>query len=146
MQIVGLLAVIAIVLILAAFDVFWPFTVALVLGSIAVWWWGHSADVIAMLRPEFVALYVLVGFAWVFFKWTRLVEKAWRDDRRSGPPKWAQHSYDFAAYFFYWPIDMVIYVLSDLVRDAWEFISTMVGRSFDRYATWRFREGRGVGR
>jgi hypothetical protein len=129
--------------VLAVFDVFWPFTVALLLVGGLVWWFEHFDTVIAWLRPEFIAAYVVIGFVWVFFKWTRVVEEAWRSAKAYGskepkPPKWSEHSYDFAAYFFYWPLDLIAYLLSDFIQEAWRHISAMVARSFDRYAEWRF--------
>lgn len=125
----------------AVFDVFWPLTVALVIGLAVGWWLGHADVLWSLLRWEFAVAYVAIGFAWVFFKWTRLVEARFREqDQR--PPKWADHWDDFAAYFFYWPFDVAAYVMSDLVRELWKFTARMVSRSFDRYAEWRFRSAR----
>jgi hypothetical protein len=126
---------------LAVFDVFWPFTVVIVCAAAAGWWLGRSGEALALFRPDLFAFYIVAGIGWVFFKWTRLVETAWKHRSRSDarPPKWEDHTYDFAAYFFYWPIDLIAYVLSDFLREAWNFIASIVGRSFDRYAEWRFR-------
>lgn len=127
---------------LAIFDVFWPFTVVLALGMALGWWFGRLGA-LHVLQAWMILPYVAVGFAWTFFKWTRFVEDAYRTDRKAGPPKWSHHSYDFAAYFFYWPIDVVAYVLSDLLEDVWRWVSAMVARTFDRYAQWRFSRAAG---
>ncbi len=129
--------VVLVLIVVAAFDVFWPFTVALVLVALGAWWREGVTVFWLLWRPEIIGAYVALGFVWVFFKWTRLVERCLRGGDRK-PPKWADHSYDFAAYFFYWPIDAAAYLLSDFVQEAWRFLARMVGRSFDRYAEWRF--------
>ena len=129
--------VLLIMIILAALDVFWPFTAAIVLIAIGIWWKEGIHIFKILWQPEFIGIYISIGFIWVFFKWTREVERCLRQgDRR--PPRWAEHNYDYAAYFFYWPIDMVAYFLSDFIREAWRFLSSIVERSFDRYAEWRF--------
>lgn len=128
---------------LAIADVFWPLTIILA-ASLGAAWWMANLDLIwkyIHLSP----MYFVAGFVWVFFKWTRLVDReldqAKRFHKKSPTiPKWSSHSYVFSAYFFYWPIDMLAYILSDLLSDAWEWISNMVSRSFDRYAEWRFKE------
>jgi hypothetical protein len=139
-----------VLLVFALFDTFWPLTVGLILGLAAGWWFGHSGLLLPLLQPQFAVLYFLIGLGWVFFKWTRLVEKKLKEHyiayghntaRVPTPPKWEVHSWNFSAYFFYWPLDMVAYVLSDLLRDAWRVISRTVSRSFDRYAEWRFNKG-----
>lgn len=141
MVIAGVIVGVVAALLLAAFDVFWPFTVAAVIAAGFVWWFGHVGLVLAWLRPPYIAAYVVIGFLWMFFRWTRLVEKELRHERdtrpahRYGPPKWSTHADEMIAYFFWWPIDAWAWVLSDLLRDAWEY----VGRSFDRYAEWRFK-------
>jgi hypothetical protein len=142
----------AIVIVAVAFalaDLFWPITVSVAFGVALAWWFGRLVYLHAWLRPWMFPAYVFVGFAWVFFKWTRIVEASLREDKRiryehcrTGPPKWSQHSYDFAAYFFYWPLDVVAYMLSDFLVSLWRGISAMVSGSFDRYAEWRFKEAR----
>jgi hypothetical protein len=79
---------------------------------------------------------------WVFFRWTQLVDRELARSHYNHrlPPKWSAHSYDFAPYFFYWPIDVAAYLLSDFLRQAWEFLARMVAASFDQYAEWRFKK------
>lgn len=125
----------------ALFDVFWPLSIALVAGIALGWWFGKLDDnaLLPHLRFWMIAPYAGIGFVWTFFKWTRFVDAAYRENRRAGPPQWRLHSYAFSAYFFWWPIDVVAYILSDLLEDVWQRISAMVAQSFDRYARWRFK-------
>ena len=147
---VGIVIGIAVIL-LAVFDVFWPFTVSVAIAAIVVWWWAMWPNIAPYIQPVTVAAYFGIACLWVFFKWTRLVERKWREHKQASgnaekhrpePPKWSEHSYDFAAYFFYWPIDMAAYILSDMVQEAWRFVSGMVAGSFNRYAQWRFSRER----
>ena len=140
-----------IAVILAVCDVFWPFTVTLVCGWIAAWYLGHLQDIRPLLRPDLIVGYIVLGLAWVFFKWTRLVEDEIKRARNlktinPQPPRWSHHADAFIAYFFYWPLDLIAYVLDDLLSDAWKWISRMVTQSFDRYAEWRFKSLTSKGR
>jgi hypothetical protein len=134
-------SVLLILVVLAIFDTFWPFTIMVVAGIATLWWTANLMVLSTIAKPILIGGYILIGLAWIFFKWTRLVEKAHasalaykvRFHNEPTPPKWSDHSYDFSAYFFYWPLDVISYVLSDLVLDAWKFVSNMVGRTFDRY-------------
>lgn len=142
---------VAIATVFAIVEVFWPLSVAAVVLLALLWWNGGATALLALWRPEIVAAYVAIGLCWLFFRWTRLVDEHLRgrlrgDKQYKEPPKWAEYSYDFSAYFFYWPFDAAGYVLSDLLHDAWKLIVKMVARSFDRYAEWRYKkatEGRG---
>jgi hypothetical protein len=136
-EITGMIALAIVLVLMAAFDIFWPVTVALVLVGAGVWWREGLVVFWLLWRPEIIAGYIAIGFAWVFFKWTRLIEQELRQGA-TRPPKWSSRSYDFAAYFFYWPLDAVAYLLSDFLQNVWRFIARIVGRSFDRYAEWRF--------
>jgi hypothetical protein len=136
-----------VLLIVAAFDVYWPLTVALVASIAATWWFGIAVIPWLWNNPLYIAGYLIAALIWIFFKWTRLVEKEFRyhkslgDSQRANnhhAPKWSDHSYDYLAYFFFWPFDLVAYILSDVLRDLWNLVSRMVSRSFDRYAEWRF--------
>lgn len=145
LTIIGIIALVALVVIFAAFDVFWPFTVALALLAVGAWW-REGLDIFWLLwRPEIIGAYIVIGLVWVFFKWARLVETTLNRQREYRhdilePPQWADHSYSFAAYFFYWPADVIAYILSDLVREVWNFVASVIGGSFDRYAKWRFQQ------
>jgi hypothetical protein len=139
----GILGFAVFVVGLAVLDVFWPFTVGVVAYGIAVWWLSLWPTLAPYLQPPAVAAYFAAGCLWVFFKWSRLVERKWREAKHNklasqAPPTWAEHQYGFAAYFFYWPIDVVAYVLSDVLTEAWRLVSSMVSQSFNRYAQWRF--------
>ena len=150
---------IVIVLILSLFiigfaiaDIFWPFTVMLVAAGIAGWWLGKLSTLAFLWHPALIPTYIFIGVLWVFFKWTRLVEEKFRDELRRidtysfhkndtpQAPKWRDHSYDFAAYFFYWPLDMIAYFLSNFLIDCWRFISNSVAKWFDNYAERKFRQ------
>lgn len=130
---VGLLFLVA----LAAFEVFWPTSLVLACIAGVAWWRVGLSSFVALWRPELIAAYLIIGVLWVFFKWTRLVEDAVRE-RDARVPRWSEHSYDFAAYFFYWPLDAIAYMLSDFLQEAWRVMARIVTRSFDRYAEWRF--------
>lgn len=133
-------------------EVFWPLTLLLVVGVAATWFFTSFsfASLAFLLHPLYIGLYIVLGIFWVFFRWTKLVEKKLKQrkkDKARHPdapsrwedvPKWSDHQWGFLAYFFYWPIDMVAYVLSDLLRDIWNIVSRLVGQVFDRYAEWRF--------
>jgi hypothetical protein len=133
---------------LAVIDVFWPFSVlaAAVIGL--AWWKLGFAALWAAASPAYMAGYFGIGFIWVFFRWTRLVEKELKDQRQRKaelhPPVWSGHSDDFIAYFFYWPVDAVAYFLSEFLQEVWDFISTFVGKSFNRYAQWRFKASQSI--
>jgi hypothetical protein len=127
----------AVLVVLASFDVFWPLGLLLASAVAAGWWMGHSDWLLALWRPWYLAAYVPIGFAWVFFKWTRLIEKALRD-KASRVPRWSDHWDEFVSHFFYWPVSVVAYVFCDFLQEVWRWLSRMVTRSFDRYAEWRF--------
>lgn len=124
-------------IVLAAFDVFWPASLVLACIAGVVWWRTGLSSFVALWRPELLAAYLIIGVLWVFFKWTRLVEDAVRS-HRDRMPRWSDNSYDFAPYFFFWPLDAIAYVFSDFLREAWRVLARIVTRSFDRYAEWRF--------
>jgi hypothetical protein len=138
----GPLVLIAAAIAFAVFDTFWPITVGVAAGIVLGWWFGRLDDARPVLHLWMAVPYVLIGIAWTFFKWTRLVDDAFENRPSHGPPQWRQHSYDFAAYFFYWPLDVAAYVLTDLLRDVWSAVAAMIAQSFDRYARWRFERGR----
>jgi hypothetical protein len=140
-MLIAIAVVVCALVISAAFEVFWPLTVVLAATVSGLWWVGQGDTLSTLLQPWYLAAYFPIGFAWVFFKWTRLVEASVRS-RSKEPPEWSRHWEDFIAHFFYWPVSMLAYLLSDVLREAWRLVSRMVAQSFDRYAQWRFRSVR----
>jgi hypothetical protein len=51
------------------------------------------------------------------------------------PVLWKNHKADYAAYWAYWPVDMLIYVLGDLLRDIWNWIAKLVEAKFNAYSS-----------
>lgn len=106
-------------------------------GLPSLWW---------LLNPIYIAPYLLIGLAWMFFRWTLYVENTLTENARyqhakEGPPEWnSHHSEGFSAYFFWWPIDVVAYLLTDVLGDLWNLVSKLVAKPFNRYAEWRFKE------
>lgn len=41
-------------------------------------------------------------------------------------PTWRDNKKDYGSYFFYWPLDVLIYSLSELLRDIWKFIANKI--------------------
>lgn len=50
------------------------------------------------------------------------------------PPLWSSHKKDYAAYFTYWPFDLVAYVLGDLIKDIWNWVANRLQRYLDAFA------------
>lgn len=138
-------AVLLLLIFLAALDVYWPITVVLVVGIAAGFFFlGWPVLQWVTANPWMIVAYLAIGIPWIFFRWTRYIEerfkaaKAHKDTGRHHIPTWSEHKWEYAPYYFYWPVDMAAYLLSDVLRDVWDAVSAMVTRSFDRYAEWRF--------
>lgn len=147
---IGLL--LAVVVAMACLDVFWPQAIIAIaaVGFVAtIHGVGPVTAMVMRWAPTILPAYALVGAGWMFFRWTRFVRRAYREahakrranERIEDPPKWSQHSYGFAAYFFFWPTDILAYLLSDFLAEAWRFVSRLVSGAFDRYAQWVYRQG-----
>lgn len=52
-------------------------------------------------------------------------------------PAWSDHKSTYAAYFFYWPLDLLTYFLQDVLRDVWKAISNFIQHGFDTYSRKR---------
>lgn len=52
----------------------------------------------------------------------------------SGPPLLGNHKKEFATYFFYWPLDVLIYFFAEFLKDLWNFIVDRIQNSFNYYA------------
>lgn len=50
------------------------------------------------------------------------------------PPLWTDHKKDYAAYFTYWPLDLVAYILGDLIKDIWIAVANRLQRYLDAFA------------
>ncbi len=50
------------------------------------------------------------------------------------PPLWTDHKRDYAAYFTYWPLDLVAYVLGDLIKDIWIWVANRLQKYLDAFA------------
>ncbi len=55
-------------------------------------------------------------------------------------PRFRNHKRDYFSYFFYWPLDMVIYVLGELIRDIWKAVVRLVQDAFDNYSAKRTKQ------
>ncbi len=55
-------------------------------------------------------------------------------------PSWRENKKDYGAYFFYWPLDMVVYLFSDLLKDIWKFIANAIQGFMDWSAAKFFRK------
>lgn len=141
---IGLAVALVVLLILAAMDVYWPIGAAIVLvAAVGVTFYSFPLWMWVAANWWLIFVYFLIGLPWLFFRWTRFVEKEFRKARnnknyRDNIPQWAYHKWSFAPYYTYWPIDFVVYFLNNFLRDVWDFVSRMVSETFDRYARWRF--------
>jgi hypothetical protein len=130
-------------------DVFWPLSIVMVIGLIsAVSVLGWSV-LWVLWHPIYIGLYVVVAFCWLFFRWTQYVDAKYRkavEYKKAHPnyciaiPNWSNEWDDFIHCWFFWPMDMMAYVLKDLLADLWKFIGRMVSESFNKYAKWRFKD------
>lgn len=50
------------------------------------------------------------------------------------PPLWKNHKSDFAAIWCYWPLDTIYYVIGDLLRDIFRWVSSYLQGVFDKIA------------
>jgi hypothetical protein len=96
----------------------------------AAWAYENPSTVVAL-----VVAYLAIGFVWIWFRWIRLVEEYRSDGRKQ--LLWSAQKYNFSGYFFYWPIDVVVFILGDLLEDIWRFVSNAVEESFNNYAAKR---------
>lgn len=55
-------------------------------------------------------------------------------------PLFRENKAKFFTYFFYWPLDFVIYVFGELLQDIWENIVRLVQGMFDGYAKKRIKQ------
>ena len=153
-MLLGGIAVVIALLVFAAVDVYWPIGAVLVAAgfvstgvySFPLWAW-------ILGNPLSIAAYFVIGLPWLFFRWTRFVEKQLKREierkaaNKDTPyaklteiPTWKEHKWKFAPYYCYWPIDVIVYLLNDVIREIWNLVSRMVSETFDRYARWRFRK------
>lgn len=143
----------AVILLLAfisiiGFERYWPTAGLLILSAYLT---GLDPTVVGLKGILlYTAGYLLFGFAWIWLRWVREIEKLaqLKDEGKPHPhrggkieaPKWEERSYDYASYFFYWPIDALVYLLSDVLSDLWDFISNQFKAAFNNYAAWRLGE------
>ncbi len=55
-------------------------------------------------------------------------------------PELGNHKKEYFTYFFYWPLDVLIFFLGEFVRDLWNFVVEKVQATFNKYAAKYIRQ------
>ncbi len=152
LQFLGIGVVLVLLLFFAALDVYWPIGAAIFLaGAIGVFFFSFPIWAWILANPLLIFAYFAIGLPWLFFRWTRFVEVQFKAAKKNIAerdwdasrwerlvPKWSDHKWQFAPYYCYWPVDIIVYLLTDILNDIWKLVSRMVSEAFDRYSRWRF--------
>ncbi len=121
-------------------------TLIAMLAALGFWLAPDKHDIRWIINWRYIVPYFAAGLIWLFFKWTRIVQEGIVQaklhpsrDPMTFMPTWSSHSYDLSAHFFYWPLSVVSWVLSDLIKDIWDIVSNAVSGVFNSYAKSRFK-------
>lgn len=80
----------------------------------------------------FLAVYVGLGVAWAFFKWTKLI--IFRAKNNYDQPRVERHKAVLTLWIAYWPLSIVGYIIVDLLHDFWEGVLSSIKSTFNGWS------------
>lgn len=119
-------------------------TVSLIIYG-ALFWWLKDFNYTDFLVNNWtwillgIVIYFLVGFIWSLHKWRLLCKREFKK-YNNRKPLIAHYDDKIIGWMSYWPMSMLVYVLGDLVRDAFHTILERTYGLYEKIADHYFQD------